>query len=86
MVNNNRKESRRCISEDYMDRGNCALLTEKEASDYFGWSQWQMREIRKRGEIDYIRFNDQTIRYSLEMLEAYQRRFLQPAADTAVAS
>ncbi|MDT5120663.1 MAG: hypothetical protein QOC96_145 [Acidobacteriota bacterium] len=56
------------------------LLTEKEASDYFGWSIYTTREIRKRGEIDCIRFNKRTIRYTTEQLEEYKKRHLRAAA------
>ena len=56
------------------------LLTEKEAAEYFGWSLYTMREIRKRGEIDFIEFSGQTIRYTIEQLEAYRNRFLRQAA------
>lgn len=51
-----------------------ALLTEFEAANYFGWSVYTMREIRKRGEIDFLRFHDRTIRYTVEQLEEYKRR------------
>jgi hypothetical protein len=56
------------------------LLTEKEAAAYFGWSLFTMREIRKRGDIEFIKFNEQTIRYTLEMLENYKNRHLKQAA------
>lgn len=56
------------------------LLTEKEAAAYFGWSVFTMREIRKRGDIEFIKFNEQTIRYTLEMLENYKNRYLKQAA------
>ena len=56
------------------------LLTEKQAADYFGWSVFTMREIRKRGEIEFIQFNEQTIRYTTEQLEDYKNRFLKQAA------
>ena len=63
-----------------MDKKDTKLLTEKEAADYFGWSLFTMREIRKRGEIEIIQFNEQTIRYTIEQLEAYKNRFLKQAA------
>lgn len=53
-----------------------ALLTEREAAAYFGWSVYTMREIRKRGEIQYVRFNNRTIRYTLNQLEDFKRRHL----------
>ena len=56
------------------------LLTEKDAAAYFGWSVFTMREIRKKGEIEFIQFNNQTVRYTVEMLEAYKNRFLKKAA------
>lgn len=52
------------------------LLTEKEASQFFGWSHYTMREIRKRGEIEFLKFNEQTIRYTTEMLQNYKNRYL----------
>jgi hypothetical protein len=59
-----------------MDNKEERLLTEKEASDYFGWSLYTQREIRKRGEIEFIQFNEQTIRYTLEQLENYKNEHL----------
>ena len=57
------------------------LLTEREAAEeFFGWSVDKMRQIRKRGEIEYFRFNDQVIKYSIEQLEAYKSRFIKQAA------
>jgi Helix-turn-helix domain len=63
-----------------MNEKDTKLLTEKEAADYFGWSLYTMREIRKRGEIEFIQFSEQTIRYTPEMLENYQNRYLKQAA------
>ena len=57
-----------------MKENNDALLTEPEAADYFGWSVYTMREIRKRGEIEFLKFHDRTIRYTFEQLEDYKRR------------
>jgi len=48
------------------------LYTEAEAADYFGWSVFTMREIRKRNEIEHLVFNGRTIRYTREQLEAYK--------------
>lgn len=62
-----------------MDKKDNKLLTEKEAADYFGWSLYTQREIRKRGEIEFIQFNEQTIRYTIEMLENYKNRYLKMA-------
>ncbi len=56
------------------------LYTEKEAADYFGWSVYTMREIRKRGDIEHLVFNDKTVRYTLEQLKAYENRHLKKAA------
>lgn len=53
-----------------------ALLTEREAAAYFGWSVYTMRSIRKRNEIEYVKFNQRTIRYTLNQLEDYKRRHL----------
>ncbi len=52
------------------------LYDEKEAADFFGWSVFTMRGIRKRGEIEYLIFNDKTIRYTLEQLEKYKREHI----------
>jgi hypothetical protein len=57
------------------------LLTEREAAEeYFGWSIEKMRQIRKRGEIEYFKFNEQVIKYSIEQLENYKNRFLTQAS------
>lgn len=53
------------------------LFSEKQAADYFGWSVFTMREIRKRGEIRHLIFNNKTVRYTLEQLEAYKSQHLQ---------
>lgn len=47
------------------------LYTEQEIADYFGWSLATMREIRKRGEIEHLIFNDKTIRYTTEQVQDY---------------
>ncbi len=52
------------------------LLTEREAADLFCWSVFTMREIRKRGEIDFIRFHNRTIRYTFQQLENYKSKHL----------
>jgi hypothetical protein len=52
------------------------LYTEDEAAQYFGWSVHKQREIRKLGLIEYIQFNDQTIRYTIDQLEAFQLKFI----------
>lgn len=52
------------------------LYSERDASDFFGWSIFTMREIRKRGEIEYMIFNDKTIRYTQEQLENYKNEHL----------
>jgi hypothetical protein len=57
------------------------LLTERQAAeDFFGWSIEKMRRLRKNGEIEFYKFNDQLIKYSIEQLEAYKNRFLKQAA------
>ena len=56
------------------------LLTEQQAADFFGWSVYTMREIRKRGEIECVRFNERTVRYTLEQLEGYKRQHMSQAA------
>lgn len=64
-----------------MDGKNSKLLTEREAAEkFFGWSVEKMRQIRKRGEIEYFRFNDQVIKYSIQQLENYRNRFLKQEA------
>ncbi len=52
------------------------LYSEKQAADFFGWSVFTMREIRKRGEIKHLIFNNKTVRYTLEQLEAYKSEHL----------
>lgn len=56
-----------------------ALFTEREAAELFGWSVYTMREIRKRGEIEFVKFNNRTIRYTAEQLEAYKLRHMSRA-------
>jgi len=53
---------------------NVELLSENEAADYFGWSVYTMREIRKRGEIEHLVFNNKTIRYTRRQLEDYKKK------------
>jgi hypothetical protein len=55
---------------------NQKLFSEQEAADYFGWSVFTMREIRKRGEIQHLIFNNKTVRYTLGQLEAYKNEHL----------
>jgi repressor of nif and glnA expression len=55
------------------------LLTEREAAEFFGWSVYTMREIRKRGEIGFVKFNKRTIRYTLAQLEEYKQQHLSKA-------
>jgi hypothetical protein len=64
---------RREIMKDKLEK---TLFTEQEAATYFGWSVFTMREIRKRGEIECLVFNDKTIRYTLEQLENYKNQHL----------
>ncbi len=57
------------------------LLTERQAAEeFFGWSIEKMRRLRKSGEIEFYKFNDQVIKYSMDQLEAYKNRFLKKAA------
>jgi hypothetical protein len=57
------------------------LLTERQAAEeFFGWSIEKMRRLRKSGEIEFYKFNDQLIKYSIEQLETYKNRFLKQAA------
>jgi hypothetical protein len=57
------------------------LLTERQAAEeFFGWSIEKMRRLRKSGEIEFYKFNDQLIKYSVQQLEAYKNRFLKQAA------
>lgn len=55
------------------------LLTEREAAEFFGWSVFTQREIRKRGEIGFVKFNKRTIRYTLSQLEEYKQQHLSGA-------
>ena len=48
------------------------LFSERQAAEFFGWSVFTMREIRKRGEIKCLVFNNKTIRYTLEQLQNYK--------------
>lgn len=64
-----------------MDSNSSKLLTEREAAEqFFGWSVEKMRQVRKKGEIEYFRFSDKTIKYSIEQLEEYKNRFLKQTA------
>lgn len=55
------------------------LLSEKEAAEYFGWSLEKMRQIRRRGKIEHFKFSSQSIKYSVEQLEAYKNSHLKQA-------
>ncbi len=57
------------------------LFSEKEAADYFGWSVSTMREIRKRGGIRHLIFNNKTVRYTLEQLEEYKNGHVSGGSD-----
>ncbi len=52
------------------------LFTEKEAAEYFNWSIFTMRQIRKSGLIQHLVFNNKTVRYTLEQLEKYKNEHL----------
>jgi predicted site-specific integrase-resolvase len=58
------------------------LFSEKEAADYFGWSVFTMRDIRKRGEIPHLIFNNKTVRYTAEQLENYKDEHLNGGANS----
>jgi hypothetical protein len=55
------------------------LFSEREAAQYFGWSVFTMREIRKRGEIQHLLFNNKTVRYTLDQLEEYKNKHFKSA-------
>ncbi len=57
------------------------LLTEREAAAFFGWSVFTMREIRKRNEIEFVKFNSRTIRYTIDQLEDYKRQHTSRAGE-----
>lgn len=52
------------------------LYTELEAAEYFNWSLATMRDIRKRGEIEHLIFQDKTVRYTQAQLENYKNAHL----------
>ncbi len=52
------------------------LFSESRAAEFFGWSVFTMREIRKRGEIKCLIFNNKTVRYTLEQLQDYKEAHL----------
>jgi hypothetical protein len=57
------------------------LLTERQAAEeFFGWSIEKMRRLRKSGEIEFYKFNDQVIKYSIDQLETYKNRFVKQAS------
>ncbi len=58
------------------------LFSEKQAADYFGWSVFTMREIRKRGEIEHLLFNKKTVRYTLEQLENFKNEHVNGGIDS----
>ncbi len=58
------------------------LFSEKQAADYFGWSVFTMREIRKRGEIGHLIFNNKTVRYTLEQLEKFKNEHVNSGIDS----
>ena len=55
---------------------NETLYSEQDAANYFKWSLATMREIRKRGEIQCLIFQDKTVRYTLEQLKNYKNAHL----------
>ncbi len=48
------------------------LFSERQAAEFFRWSVFTMREIRKRGEIKCLVFSNKTVRYTLEQLQNYK--------------
>ncbi|MCA1623849.1 MAG: helix-turn-helix domain-containing protein [Acidobacteria bacterium] len=58
------------------------LYTEQDAADYFGWSVFTMREIRKRGEIEHLIFSNKTVRYTLEQLEKFKNEHVNGGRDS----
>lgn len=63
-----------------MEEKDNKLLSERDAAKWFGWSIDKMRQIRKSGQIEYYKFSDQTIKYSMAQLEEYKNRFLMQTA------
>ncbi len=59
-----------------INNDNGKLYTEQEAAEYFNWSIFTMREIRKAGLIQHLIFNNKTIRYTFEQLEKYKNEHL----------
>jgi hypothetical protein len=68
------------LVETMTEKVETKLFSELEAANYFGWSVFTMREIRKRGEIEHLLFQEKTVRYTLEQLEKYKARHLKLAA------
>lgn len=58
------------------------LFSETEAADYFGWSVSTMRDIRRRGDIRHLIFNNKTVRYTPEQLENYKDEHLNGGANS----
>jgi predicted site-specific integrase-resolvase len=56
---------------------NDRLMTEREAAKQIGYSVYSLRDFRKRGLIEYFRFNNRTIKYSASQLESFKRRHMQ---------
>ena len=63
-----------------LEKDETRLFSESEAANHFGWSVFTMREIRKRGEIEHLLFQDKTVRYTVEQLEKYKAHHLKLAA------
>jgi len=62
------------MNETNNDKGK--LFTERQAAEYFNWSIFTMREIRKAGLIHHLVFNNKTVRYTLDQLEKYKNEHL----------
>lgn len=74
-----RKSKRKIVIRIMKEDVDKKLFSEIEAANYFGWSVFTMREIRKRGEIDYLLFQEKTVRYTLQQIEDYRARHLKQA-------
>jgi hypothetical protein len=61
---------------EFINNEEIKLFTEKQAAEYFNWSIFTMRQIRKSGAIQYLVFNNKTVRYTLEQLENYKNEHL----------
>jgi len=51
---------------------------EKEAADLLGLNHWQLRDLRRAGNIDHSRIVGRQVRYTIEDLQTYLRHGHQP--------